>query len=135
MIERGRPRSLSFVARRLLDRREVAGALADLGVLVPIAVVLIVSNGLSATAALLPAGLLYLVAALAYGLPIPVQPLKAFGAIAIAKGLGVDVIAGGAMLMGVVFLALARTGALDLAARAFPGRWSGACSSPSGSCS
>ena len=86
----------------------------------PIAVVLIVSNGLSATAALLPAGLLYLVAAFAYGLPIPVQPLKAFGAIAIAKGLGVDVIAAGAMLMGLVFLVLARTGALDLAARAFP---------------
>ena len=104
----------------VLDRREVAGALADLGVLVPIAVVLIVSNGLSATAALLPAALLYLVAAFAYGLPIPVQPLKAFGAIAIAKGLGVDVIAAGAMLMGLVFLALARTGALDLAARAFP---------------
>jgi len=104
----------------VLDRREVAGALADLGVLVPIAVVLIVSNGLSATAALLPAGLLYLVAALAYGLPIPVQPLKAFGAIAIAKGLGVEVIAAGAMLMGLVFLVLARTGALDLAARAFP---------------
>jgi sulfate permease, SulP family len=104
----------------VLDRREVAGALADLGVLVPIAVVLIVSNGLSATAALLPAALLYLVAAMAYGLPIPVQPLKAFGAIAIAKGLGVDVIAAGAMLMGLVFLVLARTGALDLAARAFP---------------
>jgi hypothetical protein len=98
----------------------VAGALADLGVLVPIAVVLIVSNGLSATAAFLPAALLYVCAALAYGLPIPVQPLKAFGAIAIARGLGVDVIAAGAMLMGVVFIALARSGALDLAARAFP---------------
>jgi sulfate permease, SulP family len=104
----------------VLDRREAAGALADLGVLVPIAVVLIVSNGLSATAALLPAGVLYLIAALAYGLPIPVQPLKAFGAIAIAKGLGVDVIAAGAMLMGIVFLVLARSGALDLAAQAFP---------------
>jgi SulP family sulfate permease len=103
-----------------IDRREVAGALADLGVLVPIAVVLIVSNGLSATAALRPAGLLYICAAFVYGLPIPVQPLKAFGAIAIAKGLGVEVIAAGAMLMGVVFLVLARSGALDQAARAFP---------------
>ena len=55
--------------------------------LVPIAVALIVSNGLSATAVLLPAGLLYIAAAFTYGLPIPVQPLKAFGAIAIAKGL------------------------------------------------
>ncbi len=102
------------------DRREFAGAVADVGVLVPIAVALIVSNGLSATAVLLPAGLLYLVAALTYGLPIPVQPLKAFGAIAIAKGLGSDEIAAGALLMGVVFVLLGRFRLLDFAARAFP---------------
>ena len=102
------------------DRRELAGAVADVGVLVPIAVALIVSNGLSATAVLLPAGLLYVAAALTYGLPIPVQPLKAFGAIAIAKGLGSDEIAAGALLMGVVFVVLGRLRLLDVAARAFP---------------
>jgi len=90
------------------------------GVFVPIAVTLIVANGLSATAVLLPAGLLYVAVAFAYRLPIPVQPLKAFGAIAIAKGLGSDEIAAGALLMGVIFLVLGRTGLLDLAARAFP---------------
>jgi sulfate permease, SulP family len=100
--------------------RELAGAVADVGVLLPIAVALIVSNGLSATAVLLPAGLLYVTVALAYALPIPVQPLKAFGAIAIAKGLGSDEIAAGALLMGVIFLVLGRTGLIDLAARAFP---------------
>lgn len=103
-----------------LDRRELAGAVADVGVLIPIATALIVSNGLTATAVLLPAGLLYVLAALAYGLPVPVQPLKAFGAIAIAKGLGSDVIAAGALLMGVIFLVLGRTGLIDVAARAFP---------------
>ena len=102
------------------DRRELAGAVADVGVLVPIAVALIVSNGLSATAVLLPAGLLYVAAALTYGLPIPVQPLKAFGAIAIAKGLGSDEIAAGALLMGTVFVVLGRLRLLDAAARAFP---------------
>jgi SulP family sulfate permease len=102
------------------DRRELAGAVADVGVLVPIAVALIVGNGLSATAVLLPAGLLYLTAALVYRLPIPVQPLKAFGAIAIAKGLGSDEIAAGALLMGVVFVILGRLGVLDLVARGFP---------------
>jgi sulfate permease, SulP family len=102
------------------DRRELAGAVADVGVLVPIAVALIVSNGLSATAVLLPAGLLYVAAALSYGLPIPVQPLKAFGAIAIAKGLGSDEIAAGALLMGIVFVVLGRLRLLDVAARAFP---------------
>src|SRR5829696_507766 len=102
------------------DRREFAGAVADVGVLVPIAVALIVSNGLSATAVLLPAGLLYLTAAAVYRLPVPVQPLKAFGAIAIAKGLGSDEIAAGALLMGVIFIVLGRFGLLDLAARGFP---------------
>jgi hypothetical protein len=61
------------------DRAELAGAVADLGVMVPIAVALIVKNGLSATAVLLPAGLLYVAAGLLYRVPVPVQPLKAFG--------------------------------------------------------
>ena len=103
-----------------LNRRELAGAVADLGVLVPIAVALIVKNGLSPTAVLLPAGLLYLTAAAVYRLPVPVQPLKALGAIAIAKGLGADEIAAAALLLGAIFLALGRLRLLDLAARAFP---------------
>jgi len=101
-------------------RHELAGAVADLGVLVPIAVALIVKNGLSPTAVLLPAGLLYVTVALVYRLPVPVQPLKAFGAIAIAKGLGQDEIAAGALLMGGIFLVAGRFGLVDLAGRAFP---------------
>lgn len=103
-----------------LDRRELAGAVADVGVLVPIAVALIVGNGLSPTAVLLPAALLYLANAFVYGLPLPAQPLKAFGAIAIAHGLGSDEIAAGALLIGGLFLVLGRLGILDAAARAFP---------------
>ena len=102
------------------DRRELSGAVADVGVFVPIAVALIVVNGLSPTAVLLPAGLLYVTAALVYRLPIPVQPLKALGAIAIAKGLGADAIASAALLLGVTFLILGRSGLLDAVARVFP---------------
>src|SRR6266540_4064469 len=101
-------------------RRELSGAVADLGVLVPIAVALIVKNGLSPTAVLLPAGLLYITVSFVYRLPVPVQPLKALGAIAIAKGLGSDEIAAAALVLGAIFLVLGRIGALDLAARAFP---------------
>lgn len=99
---------------------ELSGAVADIGVLVPIAVALIVKNGLSPTAVLLPAGALYIVVAGVYRLPVPVQPLKAFGAIAIAQGLGSDEVAAGALLMGVIFLVLGLSHALDFAARAFP---------------
>jgi sulfate permease, SulP family len=102
------------------DGAELAGAVGDLGVLVPIAVALIVKNGLTPTAVLLPAGLLYVVAGLVYRLPVPVQPLKAFGAIAIAHGFGADDIAAGALLMGMIFLALGVSGLLDWVAKVFP---------------
>jgi hypothetical protein len=101
-------------------RRELSGAVADVGVLVPIAVALIVKNGLSPTAVLLPAGFLYVVVAIVYRLPVAVQPLKAVGAIAIARGLGSDEIAAAALLMGVVFLVLGATGLIDHLGRAFP---------------
>lgn len=101
------------------DSAEVAGAVADLGVFVPIAVALIVKNGLSPTAVLLPAGLLYVMAGLLYRVPVPVQPLKAFGAIAIAQGLGSSDIAAGALLMGVVFVVLGASGLLDRVAKVF----------------
>src|SRR5256714_1658750 len=113
-------RSTSRVSRVRFDRRELSGAVADLGVHVPIAGALIVKNGVSPTAVLLPAGLLYLTVAFVYRLPVPVQPLKALGAIAIAKGLGSDDIAAAALILGSIFLVLGRIGALDLAARAFP---------------
>ncbi|GAA2722438.1 molybdate transporter family protein [Cellulomonas aerilata] len=100
--------------------REASGAVADLGVLLPIAVALVVTNGLSPTAVLLPAGLTYLLVARVYRLPVAVQPLKAFGAAAIAAGAGPDVVAAGALLMGVTFLVLGSTGMLDRVARVFP---------------
>jgi SulP family sulfate permease len=100
--------------------REASGAVADLGVLLPIAVALVVTNGLSTTAVLLPAGLTYLLVARVYRLPVAVQPLKAFGAAAIAAGAGPDIIAAGALLMGVTFLVLGSTGLLDRVARVFP---------------
>lgn len=106
--------------RPRFDVRELAGAVGDVGVLVPIAVAMIVVNGVSPTAALLPAGVLYVIAGWYYRVPVPVQPLKAFGAIAIAAQLGTDEIAAGALLMGVVFLLLGGTGLLDRAARVFP---------------
>src|SRR5665648_285692 len=48
------------------------------------------------------------------------QPLRAFAAVAIASGAGVDVIASGALIMGVLFLVLGTTGLLDRVASIFP---------------
>lgn len=111
---------MTEAASRRVRLGEVAGAVADLGVLVPIAVSLVLVNGLSATAVLLPAGLLYIASGAFYRVPVPVQPLKAFGAIAVAQGLGSEVIAAGAILMGVIFLPLGASGLLDKVAALVP---------------
>jgi hypothetical protein len=63
---------------------EASGAIADLGVLVPLAAALILVNGLDPGAVLLGAGLLVVSAGLFFRIPFPVQPLKALTAVAVA---------------------------------------------------
>src|SRR5215211_6689547 len=102
------------------DRHELAGGLGDAGLFIPIAVALVTVNGLGATAAFGGAGLAYVLTALYFRVPLPVQPLKAFAAAAIALGLEADVIAAGALLMAAAMAALAASGAADWLAQRFP---------------
>src|SRR4051794_37945177 len=107
--------------RRLrLTRNEIAGGLGDSGLLLPIAIAMITVNGLNATAVFAMGGLAYLGTALYFRVPVPVQPLKAFAAAAIALDLHADVIAAGALLMSVSMAVLAATGLAARAAERFP---------------
>jgi sulfate permease, SulP family len=103
-----------------LDRQDLAGGLGDAGLFIPIAVALVAVNGLNATAVFAVAGLAYLGTALYFRVPVPVQPLKAFAAAAIALKLEAPVIAAGALLMAGAMAALAVTGGADWLADRFP---------------
>jgi SulP family sulfate permease len=94
-------------------RSEVSGAFADLGVLIPLEASLIAINGLNPTSTLLGVGVIYIAAGWYFGLPMPVQPLKALAAIAIAREMSPDVIAAGALLMSLSLAFLAATGLID----------------------
>ncbi|HEX2129648.1 MAG TPA: putative sulfate/molybdate transporter, partial [Solirubrobacterales bacterium] len=99
-------------------RQELAGGLGDAGRLIPLMVAMVALNGIGATAAFGLAGLAYVGTALAFRVPVPVQPLKAFAAAAVALGLGAEVIAAGALLMSAAMAVLAVTGLASwLAAR------------------
>ncbi len=102
------------------DRRELGGALGDVGVLVPLALALIALNGLSASAVFLVPGLAYLAAGLYFRVPVPVQPLKATSALALALHLGPEVMGAAGLIMGVILLALGLTGAAGRLASLFP---------------
>jgi hypothetical protein len=89
---------------------DVSGAFGDIGVLFPLAIALIATNGMNPTAVFLMAGLFYLLSALYFKITMPVQPLKAMSAIAIASGLAFGVINAAGIVMGVVLILIAITG-------------------------
>src|SRR3989304_999009 len=93
-----------------LTRPEISGAFADLGLLIPLEAALIAVNGLNPTSTLLGVGIVYIAAGWYFRLPMPVQPLKALAAIAIARELAPDVIAAGALLMSASLVILAARG-------------------------
>lgn len=99
---------------------ELSGALADLGVLLPLTLALITLNGINPTSVLVVIGFAYLMSAFAYRLPIPVQPLKSLAATALALGLSASVVNAGAWWMAAIFLGLALTNAPRLIVRLFP---------------
>jgi SulP family sulfate permease len=103
------------------NRMELAGSLGDLGTLLPIVVGMILINRLSPTTVFLAFGLFYLMTGFYYRLPIPVQPLKAVGAIAIAypNQITESVIGAGGILFGSLLLVLSITGMVDRLAKLF----------------
>ncbi|MBI4837951.1 MAG: hypothetical protein HY806_02165 [Nitrospirae bacterium] len=89
---------------------DISGAFGDIGVLFPIAVALIAKNGFNPTAFFLMAGIFYIVSAYYFKITMPVQPLKAMSAIAIATGLGGEVINAAGIAIGIILLVIAVTG-------------------------
>jgi sulfate permease, SulP family len=107
--------------RPRFDRVEFAGSLGDLGTLLPIVVAMILINKLSPSAVFLSFGLFYLITGYYYRLPVPVQPLKAVGAIAIAYPLLIteSVIGASGIIFGVILLLLSITGTVNALAKIF----------------
>lgn len=98
---------------------EWLGALGDLGTFVPIYLGLVALCGLPPGRSLLLFGATYVGAALFFRLPMPVQPLKAMAAVAIAQRLDAPVLAAAGLWMGAILLALSLAGKVDALGRYF----------------
>ncbi|MEO8475795.1 MAG: putative sulfate/molybdate transporter [Actinomycetota bacterium] len=98
---------------------EAAGAIADLGVMVPLATALILVNGLDASSVLVCAGLLVVGAGVAFKIPFPVQPLKALTAVAVAQHLSPDVIHAAGLEIAAFLMLLSFHHVADVVARVF----------------
>ena len=98
--------------RLRFDRMEIAGSLGDMGTLLPIAIAMILINGLSPMGMFFSIGIFYILSGLYYGITVPVQPMKVIGAYAIATAMTASQILASAALMGLFLLIIGGTNAI-----------------------
>nr|KMM71036.1 sulfate transporter [Coccidioides posadasii RMSCC 3488] len=99
---------------------EISGALGDLGTFLPILIALAVNDSISLPATLVFSGLYNIFTGWFFGIPLPVQPMKAIAAVAIARDFDGDQIAAAGIFAGVVIFVFTATGALRWFANAVP---------------
>lgn len=102
------------------NRLEFAGSLGDLGTLLPIAIAMVVFNGLDPLGLFLSIGAFYLLSGLYFGVSVPVQPMKIIGAYAIATAMTPGQIIASSLLMALFLLLFSLTGAVNLLSRITP---------------
>jgi predicted benzoate:H+ symporter BenE len=111
---------LSVIPPRRRFLLECSGACGDLGTFIPHVI------GAMTVAGLAPVGVLFGFAAfliatgLCYGLPLPVQPMKAISAVILTGGLRPGEVAAAGIMIGVVLLVLGITGWIGRLARVIP---------------
>ncbi|MCK8519125.1 putative sulfate/molybdate transporter [Methanoculleus sp. 7T] len=96
-----------------INLEEIAGAVGDFGTIFPILLgVAIVCPDVNVSHFFLFLAAWYIIAGFYYRLPIPIEPMKAIGAIVIAEGLsGGEIVASG-IVVGVLFLLLGLVGGM-----------------------
>lgn len=102
------------------DRNELAGAFGDIGTDIPLIMGMILASGLDPASVLIVFGLMQVFSALAYRIPMAVQPLKLVATLVIAQGLPAPLIFGGGLAIGLVMLPLAAFGLLERLAALIP---------------
>ena len=100
---------------------ELNGAMGDLGTFIPIVLALTLANDLNLGTTLIFTGVYNIVTGAIYGVPMPVQPMKAIAAAAISgSDFGVPEIMASGILTGGVLLVLGITGLMQLVYKIIP---------------
>ncbi|MFH1311623.1 MAG: putative sulfate/molybdate transporter, partial [Candidatus Eisenbacteria bacterium] len=85
--------------------QEIAGAVGDFGTLIPIVLGMALVSDIRLGPVLLCFSAWYIITGIYYRMPVPVEPMKAIGAIVIAERLSSGAIAASGIVLGVFFLA------------------------------
>jgi len=102
------------------NRHEFAGSLGDLGTILPLALGMILVNGLGPTGVFFSMGIFYMAAGIYYGLTVPVEPMKVIGAYAVATAMTVQQIQASSLLMAACLLLIGTTNTMEKIGKYIP---------------
>lgn len=102
------------------NRNEIAGSFGDIGTDLPLIVGMIQAINLNSASVFIMFGLMQIFAGFLYGLPMPMQPLKAMAVLVITQKIPGEILFGAGLAIGVVMLTLTLTGVLHWLSRLIP---------------
>ncbi|KAH8592775.1 sulfate transporter-like protein [Bisporella sp. PMI_857] len=91
---------------------EISGSLGDLGTLLPLMIALAINGSISLSTTLVFSGFWNIVTGVVFGIPLPVQPMKAIAAVAIARKFTIEEIISAGFTTSAVVLIFSITGLL-----------------------
>jgi hypothetical protein len=102
------------------NRNEFAGCFGDIGTDFPLIVGIILASGIDVASALIMYGVMLVLTGIVYGLPMPVQPLKAMAVIVITQKLSGNILFGGGLAIGIIMFLLSISGLITIFAKSVP---------------
>jgi Molybdate transporter of MFS superfamily len=99
---------------------EISGAFGDLGTFLPLALSLAINGTISFTSTLVFSGVFNILTGVYFGIPLPVQPMKAVAAVAIISSFTPGEIAAAGIFVAACILVLSLTGLLRRLTEAVP---------------
>lgn len=102
------------------DRHELAGAFGDIGTDLPLIAGILLATGLNPAGVFISFGLAQIASGLLYGLPMPIQPLKAMAVVVIAGQATGGQLQLAGLMIGALMLGLTFSGLLDRLQKLIP---------------
>lgn len=102
------------------NRHELAGSFGDIGTDLPLLLAMIAAVNLDITSTFVMFGLIQIVTGIIYGLPMPMQPLKAMAVIVISQKIAPNILYGAGLSIGLFMLFLTSSGVLDKIVKLMP---------------
>lgn len=99
---------------------ELSGALGDLGTLLPLMIAMALKGSIDLSSTLVFSGLANIFTGVFFGIPLPVQPMKAIAAVAISQEFSKEETAAAGLTMGIAVFILSATGLLQWLHRVVP---------------